>query len=54
MVKKWKKNWENFPQSKPQELIAYMPYHIQIIHFLRGDNKYREGKINGRSDTKQG
>ena len=31
-----------------------MPRHLQIARFLKGDNKYREGKIDGRSDTKQG
>ena len=54
MVKKWKEELENFPQSKLQEFVACMPYHLQIVRFLKGDNKYREERIDGRSDTKRG
>lgn len=31
-----------------------MLHHFQIICFLKDDNKYRERKINGKSNTKQG
>ena len=53
IVEKWKEKLENFSQSKLQELVACMLYHLQIIRFLKGDNKYREEKIDKKSDTKQ-
>ncbi len=31
-----------------------MPRHLRVVRFLKGDNKYKEERINGRSDTKQG
>ena len=31
-----------------------MPQHLQIIRFLKGDNKYKEGRIDGRTDIKEG
>ena len=31
-----------------------MSCHFQIVRFLKADNKYRKGRIDGRSDTKQG
>lgn len=54
MIKKWKEEQENFPQSKLQEFVARIPCYLQIVRFLKGDNKYRDGRIDGRSDTKWG
>lgn len=54
MVQKQKEKWENFPQSKLQEFVAYIPCHLQIVHFLKGSKKYRDRKIDGKSNTKQG
>lgn len=31
-----------------------MPYHHQVVCFLKGDNKYKKGRIDRRSDTKRG
>ena len=31
-----------------------MPRHLQIIHFLKEDNKYKESQIDRRTDTKEG
>ena len=31
-----------------------MPRHLRIIRFLKGDNKYKEGRIDGQTDTKKG
>lgn len=31
-----------------------MPRHLRIISFLKGDNKYKEGRVDGRTDTKEG
>ena len=47
MVKKWKKEWKKFPQSKLQEFVACMPCHFQVVCFLKDDNKYRERRIDG-------
>ena len=54
MVKKWKEEWKNFPQSKLQKFVACMPCHFQVVRFLKGDNKYKKGRIDGKSDTKRG
>ncbi len=54
MVKRWKEVWKIFPQSKLQDFVARIPRHLCIIRFLKGANKYREGRVDGRSDTKQG
>lgn len=53
MVKQWKKEWKNFPQSKFQDFIACIPQHLWIVCFLKGDNKYREEKLDGKGNTKQ-
>lgn len=29
-----------------------MPHYLRIFCFLKGNNKYREGRIDGRSDIK--
>lgn len=31
-----------------------MPRYLQIIRFLKGDNKYKEGWVDGQIDTKEG
>lgn len=31
-----------------------MPRHLRIIRFLKEDNKYKEGRIDGQTDTKEG
>ena len=31
-----------------------MPRHLQIIRFLKRDSKYKEGRVDGRTDTKEG
>ena len=54
MKKKWREEWENFPQSKLQEFVAGMPRHLRIIRFLKGDNKYKKERIDGKSDIKRG
>ncbi len=54
MLKRWKEEWEIFPQSKLQDFVACIPRHLCIICFLKGDNKYRERRVDGRSDTKRG
>ena len=30
-----------------------MPYHLQIVRFLKKDNKYREERIDRKNNTKQ-
>lgn len=45
IIKKWKEKWENFPQNKFQKFVACIPYHLQIIRFLKSYNKYRKGRI---------
>lgn len=30
-----------------------MPYYFQVVHFLKSDSKYREGKIDRKSDKKR-
>ena len=30
-----------------------MPRHLQIIRFIKGDNKYKKGQIDGQADTKE-
>lgn len=50
----WKEWWEKLPQSKIQRWIARIPRHLQIIRYLNGDNKYKEGHIDGHTGTKQG
>ena len=50
----WKSYWITLPQSKIQDWVSRMPRHLRVIRFLKGDNKYKEERINGRTDTKQG
>ena len=52
--KRWQKVWDELPQEKIQAWIERMPRHLRIIRFLKGDNKYKEGRIDGRTDKKEG
>ena len=52
--KRWQKVWDELPQEKIQAWIERMSRHLQIIRFLKGDNKYKKGRIDGRTDTKEG
>lgn len=51
---RWKKTWKELPQEKIQGWIERIPQHLRIIRFLKGDNKYKEGRVDGRTDTKEG
>ena len=51
---RWKKAWDDLPQEKIQAWIERIPRHLRIIRFLKGDNKYKEGRVDGRTDTKEG
>ncbi len=50
----WKEWWEKLLQSKIQCWIAFIPRHLRIIRYLNGDNKYKEGRIDGHTGTKKG
>jgi hypothetical protein len=48
---RWKKCWENLPQSKIQEWIQAIPYHVKEIIRLKGGNEYKEGQKKGQEKT---
>lgn len=45
---------ENFSQSKFQKFVACIPCYLQVVCFSKDDNKYRERKIDRKSNIKQG
>ena len=51
---RWKKAWDELLQEKIQAWIERIPRHLRIIRFLKGDNKYKEGRVDGRTDAKAG
>ena len=50
----WQKAWAELPQENIQAWIERMPRYLRIICFLKGDNKYKERRVDGRTDTKEG
>ena len=51
---RWSKYWYKLTQKKIQNWIARIPRHLEKIRHLKGDNRYKEGRIDSRSDTKAG
>lgn len=44
----------NSLKKKIQNWIACIPYYLEKIRYLKGDNCYKKGRIDGQSDTKAG
>jgi hypothetical protein len=44
----WKEAWDDLEQLRIQRWIERIPYHIQEVIRLEGDNEYAEGKSKNR------
>lgn len=42
-IKAWEKAWDELPQEQIQAWIERIPFHIERIIALEGDNEYKEG-----------
>jgi hypothetical protein len=45
---RWEKFWADLPQSKIQEWIEAIPYHVKEVIRLEGGNEYQEGRKKGQ------
>jgi len=43
-VRRWEKCWQDLPQHQIQAWIERIPYHIQEVLQVGGDNNYQEGR----------
>lgn len=50
----WSKYWHKLTQKKIENWIARILCHLEKIRHLKGDNRYKEGRIDSQSDTKTG